>query len=448
MDFVETCRRFIAIDSTPSCGSREIASVAAALCRDRGLDVELQDEVHDGLDQANLIARPRGVGRPAAEFMLQNHLDTADPGPFQMWAQNGQNPFDATIIDGKIHGLGTASTKLDFLCKLEAMASFAGRSSWTLPPVLVGTYGEETGMTGALKLIRKNKISAKMALIGEPTDLRLVSAAKGFANVEIRLPFSEEENRYRREHDLRESTSTQSRIFRGKAVHSSVPHLGDSAIVKMLDSLTQLPDGVVVMEIDGGLSTTTVPAHAFLEIEVANVRDPIAPKIRRIHEAVRELEREFQAYKDPDFLPDTPTLNIGLIRTEEEHVQFSGSCRLPPLITQETYEKWMENLRRVCADLGGYFRVTDYKKPFRTPAQSILVKGCLDELRALGLPDRVTTQASTNEASLFSRTGVDCACFGPGSRENNIHTPDEHVRLEDLHRATEFYRRVIERFCL
>src|SRR5207253_597890 len=107
-------------------------------------------------------------------------LDTVDPGPYPLWTHTECNPFDATIIDGKIYGLGTADVKLDFLCKLEALSSFGGDRNWKLPPVLVGTYGEELGMHGALRLIRKNKISAKMALISEPSHLKLISAAKGF----------------------------------------------------------------------------------------------------------------------------------------------------------------------------------------------------------------------------------------------------------------------------
>lgn len=445
MEFIELCRRFIAIDSSSSHGSREIALLAADYCRQRGLEVELQEEAQD---EANVIARPPGVGRPQAEFMFQTHLDTADPGPFQMWARNGQNPYDAAIYEGRMHGLGAADSKLDFLCKLEALTPFAGRTQWTLPPVLVGTYGEERGMLGALRLIRKNKISAKMALIGEPTDLRLVNAAKGFAVVEIQLSFSSEEMKYRQEHDLKESTSTQSRLFRGQAAHSSDPQQGESAIAKMLDYLDQLPDGVVIMEIDGGQSKNTVPAHAFLEIETAIVKDAMAQRIRGVRRAIQKLESDFQNYHDSDFQPSHPTLNLGVIRTQESGVLMVGSCRIPPNIPHGIYEKWMEDLRLACEGFKAQFQVLDYKKPFRTPESSILLKGCRDELRRMGLVDFPGTQAATNEASLFHRLGVECLCFGAGVRESNSHTPHENVRIEDLHRATQFYRQVIERFCL
>lgn len=447
LDFIQACREFISIDSTPASGTKLIAEKAAQFCNERGLQVELQKEFHGDTEEMNIIAR-LVKGRPSNEFLLQTHLDTVDPGPYQMWTKTGQNPFDASIVDGKIFGLGAADVKLDFLCKLEAMSKFKSRSSWTLPPVLVGTYGEETGMAGTLKLIRKNKISAKMALIGEPTNLRLMNAAKGFATVEIRIPFSEDEIRYRQDHNLRESTSTQSRIFNGRSAHSSTPHLGESAIVKMLDYLLMLPESVILMEIDGGTNFNTVPSHAMLELDLTPIRSSIVPKITHVYQVIRKLEKEFTEHEDREFTPATPTLNIGMIRTHDDHILLGGSCRIPPIITHDIYERWMLFLKNECEKINASFRVTDYKKPHRTDTQSILVRGCRDELRKMDLDENCVAQSSTNEASLFSRTGMDCVCFGPGQREGNIHTPNEHVSITDLERATLFYEKMIERFCL
>lgn len=448
MDFIETCRKFIAIESTPAHGNYEAAKWAAELCRARGLHVELQEEIFGDTKQANIIARWTAE-RPDAEFLLQNHLDTVDPGSFQLWTETGFNPFDATIIDNKIHGLGAAEVKLDFLCKLEAMTSFRDRKNWKLPPVLVGTFGEESGMHGALKLIRKNKVSAKMALIGEPSDLKVIVAAKGIVNVEIQVPFSLQEIKHRQEHNLRESTSTQSKLFIGKPAHSATPHLGESAINKMMEHLLMLPEQISIMEIDGGTNFNTVPSHALLEIDIAvPPADPISIKLVEIFRALKQLDGEFKKYQDADFTPSYPTLNIGMIRTHEDHVLISGNCRMPPIITQEIYESWMGMLNQVCEKNGSTLRVNDYKKPFRTSENSMLVRGCLDELKNMNVNTQIATQASTNEASLFSRMGIDCVCFGPGKKEENVHTPQEHVDIVDLQKATEFYRRVIERFCL
>lgn len=448
MDFVESCRRLVSLDSTPEAGSFEACQFLAELCKERGLHVELQEEMSQSLRQANVIARPT-ANRPGLEFMLQTHIDTRDPGPFGLWTQTEQNPFDATIIDGNIYGLGTADAKLDFLCKLEALSSFKNKPFTKLPPVLVATFGEETGMQGALKLIRKNKVSAKMAMLGEPSDLKIITAAKGFATVEIKIPFSDQEIQYREEHNLRESTVTQSRLFTGKPSHSSTPHLGDSAVIKMMEALCLLPDHVVLMEIDGGLTYNSVPAHAMLEVDIVSViHDPVKKKIVEIYQAIKNLEEEFKKYTDADFTPEHPTLNIGVIRTFADHVLIGGSCRMPPVITQELYEKWMGQLKSVCVSLKSEFKITDYKRPYRTPENSLLVRGCLEELKIRSRDSKTITQPNTNEASLFSRIGIECVGFGAGKRDGNLHTPNEHVKIKDLEFSIEFYKACLERFCL
>lgn len=450
-DFVECCRKFIELDSTPANGTVEIAAFAAELCRKAGLHVEVQSEAHNGVEQANVIARPMAL-RPDRELLLQTHLDTADPGAYALWTKTGANPFNATVYtDAKgdtLYGLGAADTKLDFLCKLRAISEMKS-STWRLPPVLVGTFGEELGMTGAVKLIRKKLVSAEMALISEPTELRLVSAGKGFAAVEIEIPFSEEEKEFRAQHDLSDGSSTQSRIFIGKAAHSSSPQAGDSAINKMLDYLTKLPDGLVVMEIEGGTSFNTVPGHAVLEIDmVGGLRETIGTKIAQILAAIQKVEKEFAIWPDPQFTPAEPTMNIGLVRTFEDFVKFSGCCRMPPSVTHETYEAWMEILRSACESVGAVFRVTEYKQPFRTPTHHPLALACKAELSKLGLDTTPVAQSVANEANVFHRFGISCVVIGPGHGVGNSHAPNEHVRIEQLHEATRFYRGVLERVCL
>ena len=450
-EFVDACRKFIELDSTPTVGTAEIAEFAAELCREAGLFVELQSEMMNGVQQTNVIARPTQT-RPAEEFLLQTHLDTCDPGAYGLWTRTGSNPFAASIYQEQsadvLYGLGAADTKLDFLCKLYALNDLRGRE-WKLPPVLVGTFGEETGMNGAIKLIRKKMISAKMALVGEPTGLQAVCSGKGFAAVEIEIPFSEEEKELRAEHDVSDASTTQSRMFVGKAAHSSSPQFGDSAILKMIDYLTKLPDGLVLMEMEGGINYNTVPSHAVLEIDtVANVRETIGSKISRVMKVIGEVEKDFTNYADKDFEPAIPTLNIGQVRTYEDFVKFSGCCRLPPSVSNEVYERWMETLRHACSQVGGVFRITEYKQPFRTDMSSPLVQVCLDILKAEGLSGECGTQSVANEANVFSRFGIPCVVVGPGRGVGNSHAPNEHVRIEQLHQAVRFYRGVVERVSL
>lgn len=451
MDFVELCRKLIAIDTTPTQGNLEAARFLTELATARGFHVDVQEEVHGDLPQANVIVRAQ-KDRPTQEVMFQTRLDTPDPGPFALWSATRQNPFDAHIMDGAIWGLGTADCKLDALCKLEALSRFheqQGGRPRALPPVLVYTFGEETGMMGSLRLIRKNMVSARYALVGEASDLKILTAGNGFAQVEIHIPFEEDEVAYRNSHDLRESSSTISKTFAGKSAHSAAPELGESAIVKMFKYLSQLPSDLAVMNVDGGVNTNTVPAQAFLEIDTqSGFRQSMAMKLNHIFAAVRRLENEFLLHRDLDFSPPYPTLNLGSIRTHEYGVEISGTVRIPPNVSNEIYEQWMRKFMLDCQTVAAQFRVSNYKRPYRTDPQGNLVRLAKSVARELNLSSDTGTHSSTNEASLYQRIGVECLSFGPGVREGNIHTPSEHVKISDLKGATDFYTAFMARMCL
>jgi succinyl-diaminopimelate desuccinylase len=132
----------------------------------------------------------------------------------------------------------------------------------------------------------------------------------------------------------------------------------------------------------------------------------------------------------------------------DDHIKIGGSCRVLPNITQEQYEEWMKRIEGVCKEIGAQFLITDYKKPFRTAENSVLIKSAQAVLEKMGLDSKCRSLASTNEASLFSRLGLECICIGAGVREGNVHTPTEHVRLEDLEKVMKFYQQLVERFCL
>lgn len=449
MNFIDECRTLIGLESTPSHGNRAVAEYLAELAQSMGQHVTFQNETLNGLEQSNLIIRPQET-RPGEELLLQTHLDTVDPGNYAMWTQTQANPFNASIYEGDIFGLGAADTKLDFLCKLVAAKEFVGRSL-RLPFVLVGTFGAQNGMAGAVKLVRRKMVSAKKALIGEPTGLRIVNEGQGLAVVEISIPFSQEEINYRKQHDLMESSSTQSRMFSGKAAHSSDPKLGENAIVKMLEYLVQLPEGLAIMELDGGISFNSVPSTAVLEIDmVAGFKDPIVPKISNILKAAREVEKEFilhgKEYNGKQGA--TPTMNIGEIRTYDDQVRVTGSCRMPHSVSERAYEGWMRRLGEACESQGATFHVKDYKKSFKVSDSSEFLKSCSEILEEMKMDQAPSKISVSTEASVFTRLGIECLVFGPGESVGNSHAPNERVKVKDLEKAVEFYKRAIERFCV
>ena len=444
MDLVQLARKIISVESSTTTGNRNLALELAELCRSRGLQVEFQEQSWAGSPQLNLLARKQLSDPNEPWLLLQDHLDTPDPGPYADWVQTGHNPFDAHVIDGKIYGLGAADAKVDFLCKLEALSQWKPKTRVSFCPTLLGTFGEENGMMGALKFIRNYAPQARWALVGEATQLKLVTAAKGMAMVEIRVSFEPEEKARLTAHERSENTSTQSKLFRGKAAHSSRPQDGESAIHKMLDYLLLLPSDITLVEVDGGQNFNTIASHAFMEFDLGSqlVRN-MASKIHNIYKVILEVQDEFLQYFDSDFEPGHPTLNIGSIRTFDDHVLLAGTCRIPPSIQQEEYERWMRKIHDVCVNNGADMRVTDYKKPFRTPEDSELIKVAQSSLAQMQLSTTLSTLPLTNEASLFSRVGLETLCFGPGQHEGNLHTPHEHVPIASLEKAVAFYRGVL-----
>ena len=449
MNFIETCRKLISLDSSPTGSTVELVDFLASRARDSGLIVDVLHEMQNGVTQANIIVRTEQFNPGDREFLLQTHLDTVDPGNFSLWKKNDFNPFDAVIEDSKIYGLGAAEVKLDFLCKLNTLTRLKDRKFKSLKPVLVGTFGEETGMQGALRLIRKNKLNAKYALIGEASDLKIVHAAKGFAIVEIRIPISEDERNYKISRNQAESATTQTKLFSGRSAHSSTPHLGENAIQNMFEFLQKMPENMVLIEADGGTRVNMIPSQAMVELElVSHVKNLSLGKLNNIYKGLKEVESDMRQFQEKEFEPNFSTLSVGMMRTFEDDLLIAGSCRILPNVTQEQYETWMIKIQKVCEENGAHFRITDYKRPFRTNENSVLVKTAQSVLESMGLDSKCKTLASTNEASLFSRLGIECICLGAGIREGNVHTPEEHVKIEDLEKATHFYEKMVERFCI
>jgi acetylornithine deacetylase/succinyl-diaminopimelate desuccinylase-like protein len=449
LNFVDTCRKLISLDTSPTSSTVELVDYLAELATDAGLDVEIIHEIQNGITQANIIVRTEKFTPGNNDFLLQTHLDTVDPGSFSLWKNNDFNPYDAVIEDGKIFGLGAAEVKLDFLCKLNALTNLKDKKFNSLKPVLIGTFGEETGMQGALKLIRKNKINAKYALIGEASDLKIIQAAKGFAVVEIRIPITEPERKYKISRNEAESATTQTKLFSGKSAHSSTPHLGDNAVQKLLEFLQKMPENLVLVEADGGTRFNMIPSQSMVELEmVSHIEDLSLAKLNKIYRILQEVENDMKQFQDAEFEPNYSTLSVGIIRTFEDSLMLGGSCRILPNITQEQYETWMNKIQKVCEECGAGFRITDYKRPFRTNENSVLIKTAQSILESMNLDSKCKTLASTNEASLFTRLNIECICIGAGVREGNVHTPMEHVKIEDLLIATHFYEQMVERFCV
>ena len=374
-EFLQAARKVISIDTTPSESNLPLVGFLVEFAQKVGLKCEVFTEVQNGIEQANLIIGLANPKKGCDQFLLQSHLDTMDTGNYATWKKNAYNPFDAVIEDGNLYGIGAAKSKVDLLVKIMALSKLADITPKNLNPVVVATYGEQSGMQGLLRLVRRNKIQAKYALVSEPTNLQVVNASKGFAIVEIQIPFSDEERTVREMKVMSESTSTQTKVFSGVSAHSADAHLGESAATKLFEYVGKLPESLAIIEIDCGTSHSTIANQALLEIDSAmSLKESMISKLNRIFTLIKGIELKMSGIRDSTFTPNHSTLSIGIIRTESDGVRLGGSCRLVPNVRNEDFDQWIALLKTGCEGLGAEFRVLDYKRPFRTDDNSVFVK--------------------------------------------------------------------------
>jgi len=231
-----------------------------------------------------------------------------------------------------------------------------------------------------------------------------------------------------------ESTSSQSKMFSGKTAGGV-----ENAIMKMLAYLAQLPEGIALMDLNGGNNGTSLPLSAVLEIDMmAGFKDPILPKISQVFQSLQVLEKELQEFREDGFDPPYPTVNLGMIRTSETEVRMTGCCRVPPSVTDAVYEGWMTKLEQAVRAVGATFRVTDYRKGFTTNSQSEFVQTAQQILAKMGLSPDVHKITGATEASVLGRLGIECLVWGPGVSIGNSHGPNENIKLGDLKRRPSF----------
>ncbi len=447
MNILEIGRRAVSIDSSLSHGTKDVVEFLHSVAEGLGLHVESWTETVAGVENALLWITPQA--EPAQkDFLLVSHLDTEDPGEYIKWTKTGANPFHASIDGENVFGLGTADAKFDFVAKLAALSKFAGKKYKDVRPVLVGTFGAENSQ-GMTRLLRRKKFKASGALIGRPTNMMLADRGPGYAMIEISIPFSKNEQDYRENHDVTENSHSQSKVFSGGNKHGLEPGFYDNPIVKMLEYVRNLPDGFALMSVDGGTSPETNPDMAFLELDLVDTfEDSILPKLKSVYEILRKFSGEFQNVRAEAFDPPYSTFNIGQIRTFGEMVTLSGSCRIVPTVTKVIYDGWLEQLRGDCEKMGARFQVIDYKVPFVGSAETVLKEACRAAGVKVGLPDKNCATLTASEASFFQRIQCEAYVFGAGQSVGHTHMDNEHINMNDLKLAQDFYGHVIERFCL
>lgn len=370
---VESLSELVAINSVnpgyggPEVGERRVIEWVAQRLEAAGLVVQLSEALPG---RPNLRVRLEGKD-PARGIMFQTHVDTVSTTGMTV------EPHRARIVDGRLEGRGSVDAKAQVVCMLHALLAWV--ESGERPPQsieLVLCVDEEHGMLGSKYFAGESFEGIDAIVVGEPTLLQPVIAHKG------RLVWSIE--------------------FAGRAVHSSVPSLGVSAIssagafISMVDRsyLPELRGRKAPMlnsptfnmaVIEGGVQGNLVPPSCRLDVERRTLPgenwESVRGEVEALFERLRTVLPNFKATQSE------PLFDVDGMQTPLEH----------PFVAH------VENV------LVGQKRV----------AQPQGVDYCTDASRLGGL-------------------GLPIVVLGPGSIDQ-AHTADEFVEIEQLTAGARVY---------
>jgi succinyl-diaminopimelate desuccinylase len=327
-----------------------------------GDERELRDAVAERLSRVteveivgeSLVAGRR-TGRPHID--LYGHLDTVPV--------NGNLP--SRIADGRVHGLGSSDMKAGLAVMLAALESAEIAAG---PYDVVGVFYDreegpaaENGLEGVLDAVG-HLSGAALAVVMEPTDNELQLGCQGTMNATV--------------------------TFRGVAAHSARPWLGDNAVTKAGEWLTQMH---LRAARDVGVDGLT-----FKETFV--VTTAAGGRARNV-------------------IPDEFALNV--------------NHRYPPDRSVEEAERI---LAEVCA-AADEFLVVDYAPAAPLVRDNPLVA----RLEASGVA-AVTAKTAWTDVARLAQRGVPAVNFGPGEVAL-AHRADESVAIEALYTGWEILRRFL-----
>lgn len=362
---------------TVSAGSNlEMIAYLANRLEDCGAQVDVLTDKSGR--KANLFAT-LGPQRDGG-IVLSGHSDVV-PVTDQNWATD---PFKMVERDGLIFGRGTCDMK-GFIAATVAMAPLFARQVRDRPLHFAFTYDEETGCIGAGHLVQKLKarpIKPSLAIIGEPTSMRIIEGHKGCYEY--------------------------STHFQGLEGHGSTPDLGVNAIECAVRYVGRLLDLRGDLKRMAPTRSRFEPPWTTVNIGALNgghVHNVIAPKARVDWEM-----RPVQA-SDADFVK-------GALMTYCDEVLLPSMRSVYPDAFIET---------EVIGEVEGLIP-TDKNEALKIVSELTGVNGA--DVVSFG-----------TEAGLFQSLGMDVVVCGPGSIEQ-AHKADEFIAIDQLAQCLKMLERL------
>ena len=198
MNEIELLEKLVSINTIQDKGNKEILDFIESYLKEYGFKT---------IKRSKFLIMQYGKGGVA----FIGHSDTVELT--EGW---NTNPFELTLKDDKLYGLGSADMKGGIAAFLAAITEIdLGKLNKGVKVYI--TYDEEIGFNGILDVVEyeKNNINkSDLIIVGEPTYNEKLVGGKGLFGVEIKT--------------------------KGIKVHSSTPDKGESAISKIIKLLNKL----------------------------------------------------------------------------------------------------------------------------------------------------------------------------------------------------------------
>ena len=337
------------------------------------------DIFHDEIGhKANLFAT---IG-PEVDggIVLSGHSDVVPADP-QDWVSD---PFEMIEHEGRLYGRGTCDMK-GFIAAATAMAPIFAERVKDRPVHFAFTYDEEVGCFGAQSLVKSLKakgLRPGVAVIGEPTSMRIIEGHKGCYEYTTR--------------------------FSGLAGHGSAPDRGVNAVeyaVRYVNRLLELKDALRARAPAG--SRFDPP---WTTINTGSLQGGVAHNVIAGHAEVQWEMRPVQL-SDADFVKD-------------DLREYCLGHLLPAM-------------KAVCPDADIVTEVIGEVEGLE-PVDENEARDIVMELTGANSVDVVPFGT---EAGIFQTFGMSSVICGPGSIDQ-AHKPDEFVSIDQLQQCLDMLDRL------
>ena len=276
------------------------------------------------------------------------HTDTVE------YIDEFKTPFDLTLKNGYLYGLGACDMKGGIAAMLDAVSQIDFKKL-NSGMKLYFTYDEEIGFGGVQEIVDSKEIFPELMIFGEPTNNTIYTGHKGLIEYEIN--------------------------FKGLKAHSSNPAKGISAnlnAVKFLSELDEFYNNEIKIDeekfyeipyttmnigiINGGTAKNSVPAFCNVNIDFRIANEKHISKIKNKMKELAEkyngelniIEETMPFADEIDFIDEIKTTNFmteaGKISGCKRMILGTGPVTAHEVnenISVESYKKLIEQYKKI-----------------------------------------------------------------------------------------------------